>query len=214
MQRNLSPPPLKGETTEHIPQKCLFNGYGSEYKINIITIPSCRECNTKYSKLENELHDLIGISNDDNDKQIELTKKGVKSIFNKVNWKDRIYTDEQGNVQGVEFDYEKLAQNHIKNYKGIYYKEFNCIVPFDYNINVADRPMNNPALITILEFIESNAPWKHSGHEDIFRYKIVAFKNLGGQIVKTQSLSGSIGVFGLLEYHKSIQILVIGKNKS
>lgn len=202
--------PDKGETDDHIPQQCLFEGYGHEYKINRITVPSCRKCNDDFAKIESDLRDLIGVANDNNEKQQELTRKGVKSIFNKSNWKERLYTDEQGKVRGVEFDYSKLEINHIKNFKGIYYDEFKQIVPQNYRINVVDRPNTHDAVNYILAFLEKNGTWKKSGHEDIFRYKIVPFKNENGIVVKTNSLSESIGVFSILDYHKSILILVFG----
>ena len=76
---------------------------------------------------------------------------------------------------------------------------------------MVDQPSTHEAQRLILEFLESNVVWKKSGSEDIFRYKIVPYKNNGGQIVKALSLTDSIGVFCLLEYHKSILILVDGR---
>ena len=203
--------PLNGATVDHVPQQCLFDGYGSEYTLNRITVPACLKCNREFGEIEDDLRDLIGISNENNDERIELTKTGVKSIFSRENWQDKIYTDEKGNVRGVEFDFNTLKKNHIKNFKGVYFKEFKSIVPQDYKISVVDQPSNHEAQKLILEFLESNAVWKKSGSEDIFRYKIVPYKNNGGQIVKALSLPDSMGVFCLLEYHKSILILVIGK---
>jgi ribosomal small subunit protein bTHX len=202
--------PAKGETVDHVPQQCLFDGYGPEYSVNRLTVPSCRECNDNFAKIESDLRDLIGIANDKNDNQIELTKSGVKSILRQKNGEDRLHKDENGYVRGVEFDLARIELNHIKNFKGLYYKEFNSIVPKDYIINVIDQPSTHIAVNYILSFMENNAIWKKSGHEDIFRYKIVPYKNNNGQVVKADRLSNSIGVFCLFDYHKSILILVIG----
>lgn len=205
--------PLKGETGDHIPQQCLFEGYDSEFKINRIKVPSCWECNENFAKIENDLRDLIGITNDTNENQIELTKKGVKSIIIQKDWLGRLFFDKNGNVRGVKFDFARLELNHIKNFKGIYYEEFKSIVPQNYKINVINLPLNQEVVNSILFFLEYYGVWKKSGHEDIFRYKIALFKNNNGQIVKTDRVSDSIGVFSLLEYHKSILILVFGVKK-
>lgn len=206
--------PGKGETVDHIPQKCLFDGYGPEYSVNRLTVPSCRECNDNFAKIESDLRDLIGIANDKNDNQIEITKSGVTSILRQKKWKNRLHTDENGYICGVEFNFARIELNHIKNFKGLYYKEFNCVVPKDYIINVIDQPTTHSVENYIIPFMENNAIWKKSGHEDIFRYKIVPYKSYNRQVVKADRLSDSIGVFCLLNYHKSLFISVVGLKKN
>jgi hypothetical protein len=55
--------PDNGETKDHIPQKCLYEGYPSDYKTNRFTVPACHKCNSEFSKYEPELRDLIGVAN-------------------------------------------------------------------------------------------------------------------------------------------------------
>jgi hypothetical protein len=205
--------PAKGETVDHIPQQCLYNGYGSDYSKNRITVPSCRECNDNFSKIENDLRDLIGIANDKNKQQLELTRSGVKSILAQKDWLDRLYVDNNGNVRGVEFDRTRLELNHLKNFKGLYYKEFKTILPQDYNINIIDQATEEIQINYVFSFLEKNAIWKTSGHEDIFRYKLTLYKKENNQIIMTNKISDSLGIFCLLEYHKTVLILILGNKK-
>ena len=69
------------KTKEHIPAKAYFVGYGDDYKNNRITVPACRKCNDQYSKLDNEIRDAIGVSNENEADLMELTRKSTKSIF-------------------------------------------------------------------------------------------------------------------------------------
>jgi len=205
--------PPKGETTEHIPQKCLYDGYGDDYKLNRLTVVSCLECNQIYSGVENDLRDYIGIINDNNKKQQELTKKGAESIDGEKNGENRIVKDEQGNVRGVIFDYNRIDKNHIKNFKGVYNKKFKSIVPKHYDIKVVYLPSDEEVVNLALKFLEENSTWEISGHDDIFRYKVVRYKSRGSTMVVSSTLRESLGAFALLEYHKSIQVLIIGRRK-
>ena len=45
------------QNKEHIPAQAFYGGYGSEFKVNRITVPACRKCNEDYSKTDQELRD-------------------------------------------------------------------------------------------------------------------------------------------------------------
>ena len=69
------------ETVEHIPMQALYAGYSPEYKINRITVPGCYKCNHEYAKIDQELRDFIGITNDNDEAQLELTAKSCKETL-------------------------------------------------------------------------------------------------------------------------------------
>ncbi len=205
--------PSNGETDDHIPQQCLYEGYNVEFKLNRKKVLSCYKCNQKFSEIENDLRDFIGILNIDNINQEELTISGVKSILSHRNASERLCYNKNGEVIGVDFSFDNFDLNHLKNFKGIYNIEFKNIIPKEYKIKFINDPYSQKKFTPILTFLENNDDWKVSGHEDIFRYKIIPFKNINGEISKTNKLSDSIGVFSLLHYHKSLLILVIGTKK-
>ena len=67
----------QNRTREHIPAQNMFVGYPDEYKVNRITVPACYSCNNLYSKVDQEIRDAIGIMNEDNMQQHELTRKST-----------------------------------------------------------------------------------------------------------------------------------------
>ena len=68
------------ETVEHVPMQALYAGYSPEYKVNRITVSGCYKCNHEYAKIDQELRDFIGITNDNDEAQLELTAKAVRNI--------------------------------------------------------------------------------------------------------------------------------------
>ena len=66
----------KESTKEHIPAKALFSGYGIEFKENRITVYACEKCNNDYSKIDQEIRNAIGVTNDDTED--ESAKEFIK----------------------------------------------------------------------------------------------------------------------------------------
>ena len=73
-------------TREHIPAQNTFVGYPDNYKSNRLVVPACFDCNNRYSKIDQEIRDAIGIMNEDNELQNEMTAKAVRSIMRNQNW--------------------------------------------------------------------------------------------------------------------------------
>ena len=172
----------KNKTREHIPAKNLFNGYSDEYKLNRIVIPACFECNNQYSEIDQEIRDAIGILNNDNDLQKEVTRQAVKSIMRKNNWKKRVGfgNDVLENIS-VTFKYDTLRELHLKNFKDIFFYEYKYPLPNNYNLEIiAEGDETDPKFVQIKTMIKDylqNVDWKKSGHEDVFKYR-VAMLNL------------------------------------
>lgn len=72
--------PEENITREHIPAQNLFVGYGNEYKVNRLVVPACFDCNNQYSQIDQEIRDAIGIMNNHNDDQIELTRNRLNQL--------------------------------------------------------------------------------------------------------------------------------------
>ncbi len=204
---------------EHIPARNLYNGYPEEYKQNRITINACIECNHKYSKIDQEIRDAIGIMNDVDPNQQEVTRQAVKSILRRNNWKERVEQNENGNVVSVSFSYEELRQLHIKNFKGLFYKTFGQPVPDNYEIEiVSDGDEEYEHLIKVAQvmhdYINSFNDWKPSGHKDVFMYDIKTMAvNSEGNIDHDDNLDNSLAVVGILVYHQKLSAVVVAAKK-
>jgi transcriptional regulator NrdR family protein len=101
------------KTREHIPAQNLFSGYDETYKINRLVVPACDSCNQKYSKIDQEIRDVLGVINDSNYRQKELTRKAIKSIMRNSNWKKRV--DVNGN-EIIENIVVSFSYNSLKNF--------------------------------------------------------------------------------------------------
>ncbi|MCL2650770.1 MAG: 30S ribosomal protein THX [Candidatus Azobacteroides sp.] len=145
--------PDNGETKDHVPQQCLFDGYPEGYKKNRFTVPVCHKCNFELSQNEQELRDLIGIANDNDLQQSKLTESAVENILS-INNAQRLVTDKNGHIVGVVFDYNKLKPSHIKNFKGIFYKTYSKRFPDSFEVDVVDITLNSNFEELAKDFLE------------------------------------------------------------
>jgi len=163
------------ETREHIPAKNLFEGFDEKYKMNRITVAACQKCNGLYSPTDEEFRNMMGIiSKKDEDKQI--TEKSVRSVLRKDKGHERLHFDELGMVSGVTFSQGTIEEFHIKNFKGLFMHEYGNVLPDAYqiivNIDENDWSQRTRVILGFFELFE----WKHSGHPDIFQYKLQPFR--------------------------------------
>lgn len=168
------------ETVEHIPMQALYAGYSPEYKINRVTVPGCYKCNHEYAKIDQELRDFIGITNDDNDAQLELTAKAVRNITRVKDFWKRLSPLDAG--LGIEFNLDSLAEIHKKHFKGLFYHKYKMPLSKEYEIRViADGDESDTKLVEYVNIFHEqleivNVPWSVSGHHDIFQYRIATFR--------------------------------------
>lgn len=167
----------ENKTREHIPAKNLFNGYSDEYKLNRIVVPACFDCNNQYSLIDQEIRDVIGILNNDNELQKEVTRQAVKSIMRKSNWVSRVGINE-GELQNISviFKYDDLRELHLKNFKGIFFYEYKFPIPSNFELEIiAEGDEVDSKFVEIKRMFQdylTNKVWKVSGHEDVFKYRI------------------------------------------
>lgn len=213
--------PLTKDTTtkEHIPAKNLFNGYPPEYKNNRLTVPACFDCNQAYSKIDQEIRDAIGIMNNNEPHQQELTRQAVKSILRRNNWKERVEKNEKGDVVSVSFSYEELRQLHIKNFKGIFYSTYGFPVPEYFEIEIisdGDEKFEHlmKAAQTMHDYIDSFKDWKQSGNHDVFMYNMKKIaSDSEGMLNDNGDVENSMAVVSVLVYHKKLSAVVVAAKK-
>lgn len=200
-------------TSEHIPAKNLFVGVPHEQKQNLLTVPACFECNQKFSAIDSEIRDMIGISNDSLVDKQELTGKAVRGIFKQKSFLERLHFDAHGQVIAVTFNQKVAVDIHTKNFRGLFFKEYQTIVPDNFEINIiADGSPDREMTVAFLfhDFLRHDNPdWKYSGHPDIFKYLISGFTtDANKNIVKTNDIHNCLGVAALLVYHNLVGAVV------
>lgn len=196
------------ETVEHIPMKALYTGYSPEYKINRVTVPGCNKCNSEYAKIDQELRDFIGITNDKDDAQLEITTKAVRNIT-RVNdfWKRLMPSNGE---LGVEFNLDVLAKIHKKHFKGLFYNKYKTPLSKDYEIRIiADGDEKDSKLVEWVNVFHeqleiANIPWAVSGHKDIFQYRFVTLRcdEYGVYRIIDDAPNGSDWIICEMLYHK------------
>lgn len=214
--------PLNQETKtdEHIPAKNLFAPYPESHKKNLLTVPACEGCNNRYSKVDQEIRDAIGIMNENNTKQLALTKKAVKSIFRNGNWANRVSDLDDPKKFSVSFDYYDLEKLHIKNFKGLFYHKYGRPIGNDFDFKtIAEGDENDQKLQNIktqfMEYAMLDMNWKSIGHESIFKYILKAMiPNEIGQYSDTGNINDSNGFICLMEYHRVLKPMVFVTRKS
>lgn len=195
---------------DHIPAQAHFDGYGVEYKINRITVPAHRVCNSNYSRIDQNLRDIIGTITEGQLDRDLLIKKSIKSILMGKKGIDRISQDDYG--LNVEFNYDNIKQLHIKNFKGVFYHEFRFPMFCKYRIETimdGDQAEVSPETFwQIYGIIDKQIDlWKVSGHKDIFKYKIGAFSQ-DGVLEKLNINTDSQLVYAILVYHEDLAVIV------
>jgi len=204
------------ETREHIPAKNLFEGYSEEYKLNRLVVPACNCCNNTFSKLDQEFRDAIGVLNDTDKKQIKITEKATRSLVRGK--KNLIRLNFNKGKITVSFDYYKFRELHIKNFKGIFYNTFGVPIPKSYKIEiVANGDEQFPKLTNMYQVFYDELkkyPFLVSGHEEIFKYKIVAIYEHNGNIsFSTDSYENSICIICFQIIHNKLYSLTMSAEK-
>lgn len=204
-------------TKEHVPAQNLFNGYSVDYKKNRITVNACKPCNEKYSKIDQVLRDAIGILNETNKDQAELTRQSVKSILRPSDGKKRLVPVISGGFD-VIFEYSHFVELHKKNFKALFLKRYGySINENEFKIQViCEGDENNDDAMKIyydMFHYTEDVPWSISGHEDIFLFRMKSINvNSKTEIVDTMNLSEAIGVAAVLVYHKVLCAVVVAYN--
>jgi len=206
---------------EHIPAKNLYRTYPPEYKENLLTVPACYDCNIGlYSKIDQEIRDAVGIQNENDDLQQEMTEKAVRSIMRKSNWKERVFSIDNGKSLEVSFSYNDIEKLHIKNFKGLFYEKYGLPISDEHEIKIiAEGDEENEKLQRVdsyfREYINDEMDWTSIGHPSVFKYKIKAM--IPGEndlFYDGDNLEDAIGFVCTMEYHGILKPLVIAKKTS
>lgn len=199
-------------TAEHVPAKNLYHGFSEEKKKNLITVTACFDCNNTYSKIDQELRDLIAVKSDVLGEMEELTGKGVRSILNRSSWKDRVYLDVNGKAKSVSFDYETLKKLHIKNFKALFFRKYGFPLPKEYKIQIGtDGDEAKVKTIQVIhDYVRDGKDWEVSGSEDLFKFilKDITLDN-GKGFYESGDFDKLVAIGGVLVYHDKIVAVVM-----
>ncbi|WP_156039959.1 hypothetical protein [Aureispira sp. CCB-QB1] len=207
------------KTKEHIPAQAYFVGYGDEYKLNRITVPACYPCNQKYSKIDNEIRDALGVINESDEKQKELSRKAAKSILQNIKGRtNRLHFDESGNIEAVEFNYNDFKTLAIKDFKGLFYKKYGFPLPKNWKVEIIADFENNSNLDAakagLLAYLNKDTQWSKSGHLDIFSYKLKALTpDENGDITDGKNIENTKSFASVQVYHDRISFIVVAARK-
>lgn len=161
-------------TKEHIPAKTLFEGYPEEYLTNRKTVPACLKCNQEYSRIDDQIRDLIGVTNESDSEKKELTAKTVRKIFsNKSEFNERMSIED--NKIYVKFNISNIDKLHFKNFKGVYTSITKKPLSDLYKLDVYSIGQDEKKLKLgekFIEEIERLEDWDISGHENVFKFKM------------------------------------------
>lgn len=206
-------------TKEHVPAQNLYDGFGDEFKNQRITVPACSTCNGKYSKIDHEIRDLVAVKSDNTDELKELTSKGVRSIFRKKSWKERVHTDLNGSAKSVSFDYNQLCELHVKNFKALFYRKYGFPLPKEYKISIGTEgdeldSKKLEAIQSMHDYIRTDKEWEVFGNAEIFKYilKDITFEE-GKGYYESGDFEKLIAVGGVLVYHDQVVAVVIAGKK-
>jgi hypothetical protein len=201
---------------EHIPAKNLFRDYPNEYKVDLLKVPACYACNIElYSKIDQEIRDAIAIQNENNDLQNEMTRKAVKSIMRKSNWKDRVFSADNGKSFDVSFSYNDIEKLHIKNFKGLFFANYGQPISNEYEIKVIAEGDEENVLLQkanafLRDYVNFEKGWTHIGHPEVFKYKLKAMiEENDGLFYDGDNINDAIGFVCIMDYHGTLKPLVI-----
>jgi len=204
---------------EHIPAKNLFSTYPPEYKVNLLTVPACYDCNIGlYSKIDQEIRDAVGVLNENDDLKNEMTAKAVRSIMRKSNWKERVFSIDKGKSFEVSFSYNDIEKLHVKNFKGLFYAKYGQQISDEYQIRIiAEGDEENEKLQKVngyfREFIDYETDWSHIGHPTVFKYKLKAMiPGEDDMFYDGENIEDAIGFVCTMEYHGALKPLVIAQS--
>lgn len=204
-------------TVEHVPAKNLYDGFGSDYKKNRITVPACSSCNNLYSKIDQEIRDALAIKNDDVSQREELTGKGIRSILRKSNWLDRAHFNNTGQVIAVDFDYGDLLQLHIKNFKALFFRKYSFPLPDHFEIDIISEGDYDKLEVAkdLYEYAILDTKFECSGHPDVFKFtlKDITHNKTDGSIYESGDFNKLIMIIGILIYHNDIIAIVVAGKK-
>ena len=202
-------------TKEHIPPRCFSDVYPVEFKNNRVTVLCCDTCNNEYSKIDNELRDMIAILKDGRDGNTEFLKKGIKSVINRKELGKGYVFDENVRQYKISFDYEPLEKLFDKCHKGMFYEKFGFPIDEMFVSQASQKMINdkhNTEKNAIFESFHKQRPDSFiiSGHQDIFRASILAYKRGQNNTFEiTDELEDCFALSSYMVFHDQIDCLVM-----
>ncbi|KAB4493616.1 hypothetical protein GAC87_00145 [Bacteroides thetaiotaomicron] len=164
------------KTDEHIPMQALYCGYPKQELLTPIEkVPACSSCNNQYSKIEEDFKNIIALWAIN--EKINISDEFIQSCSRSPKLRSKIQLL-HGEFIAI-FSSKNYNDVHIKNFKGLYYKQYGEPLPLTYQIGILadlsdkiDYPNLHPIFSRLMKesFDFENSPF--SGNKDVFQYKI------------------------------------------
>lgn len=204
--------PLSGQktNTEHVPAKCLFRGYEGSFTHDLITITAHENCNSSYSHMDDELRNFVAVLTDGKDNQSIL-----KKTFSSVARKEIERFKPEKDALGVSFDYGTILLLHEKTFKGLFYYTYDNPISTDkyriFNLTEGEErmPLMNFTKTLYQRFLKPIADWEVSGHEEVFRYKIVMLTQSNNDLIVTDDVDQMLVSICAMQYYKTVFALAM-----
>lgn len=208
---------LKSEQNhrEHIPPKNLFDGFPVTYKATRIIVPACYTCNQSYSNIDEEFRNFIGITNRQPEAAV-LVEKTTRSIMRLDAKLARvIYSVFNKMPYAVQFDIKQIEKFHIKNFKGLFYFNYNYPLPDNFKVVAHfDNTFQTEKSQKLVNYLTLNFPWKVSGHENVFKYILQPFRtnyNFDGNDIIPESTEKFF--LAVMSYTKNHATLILAERQ-
>jgi Leucine-rich repeat (LRR) protein len=200
----------ENETVEHIPMRGLFDGYGDEFKINRITVPSCFKCNNETSSIDEDFRNFIA-SIGETPILAPMADKTIRSVLDYRKMFDRIYTDPVTGKTGLLTDPNIVVEYQKKVFRGLFCHQYKIPLPKEYIIKVdIDAAGNNHLSIPFIKYYDRNFAYKHSGSPYVFRYILQPFRKDLNQLEKKDlALSSSDKQFVSIHVYNNCFVSVV-----
>lgn len=149
-------------TSDHIPPKCLFN---SKKNLQLITVPSCRKCNTSYAKDDEyfRIYASADISRNEQGKKLWYEKVMGSTFYRSPKLRKNIVSSISGILVNVKrpngvilkgkilnLDASRINNVLIRIVRGLYWHHYHECLPSNIVFEIYQNPPINGEIESIL----------------------------------------------------------------
>lgn len=215
---------------EHVPAKCFYVDATLDQKRNLITVPACFRCNNKFSSIDDELRNILGITNNSKDKGEKLTNKSVQALLRKNNWQNQVVINRTGQFAAVKFNRDNVYLIYEKNFRALIYHQLGLLLNSDYKILILydgfqfnidgsysrdEQKTFEKKVLMLSRMLMDNGSWKSSGDKEIFEFIILPLSyNEQNVIIPESDATKAVSFIMMQVYHQIVEVVILAYNLS